>query len=144
MPPSLILFLIGMLAGAEQDKPLWKSILCQPIIKAYLTSHSWTITEHIFLDNLNKQLHMFNHQKALAHELLMKLKCQSFTSNFILNASLGEVININSIYQSYKAPIQTAKWLLWTWPTLDKLSTSDNPQTQKEPTTPSWEISYSG
>ena len=45
----------------------------QPVLKAYPTQHSWIITANISIGELNKQLHMFNHQKALAHELLMKL-----------------------------------------------------------------------
>ena len=70
---------------------------------------------------------MFNHQKALAHELLMKLQYQPFASNFILNALLGEFTNIDSIYQSYKLTIKMAIQLLWTEPALNKLSTADSP-----------------
>ena len=60
---------------------------------------------HISLDNLNNWLCMFNYQKALAHKLLMKLQYQIFASNFLLNALLEEVTNIDSIYQPYKSTI---------------------------------------
>ena len=123
--PSLSLFLIGMLTTTKQDKAQWESILFQPVLKAYLMWHSWIITAHISLGNLNKQLHMFNNKKALAHELL-KLQCQPFTSNIIFNALLGEFSNINSIYQSYKSTIQMAKQLLQTEPVLDKLWPTDS------------------
>ena len=51
---------------------------------------------------------MFKHQKTLAHELLMKLQCQPFASNFMLNALLGEFTNIDSSYQSYDSTMQRA------------------------------------
>ena len=76
---------------------------------------------------LNRQLHMFNCQTALVHELLMKLRCQPFASNFMLNALLGEFTNIKSIYQLYEPNIQTAIQLLRTEPVLDRLTTADNP-----------------
>ena len=114
-------------AGAKQDKPEWESILFQLVLKAYARWHTRIITAHISLGNLNKQLHMLNHQKAPAHELLMKLQCQPFTSNFILNALIGEFTNIDSIYQLYKPIIWMAIQVLQTEPALDKLSTADNP-----------------
>ena len=125
--PSFILFLIGMVTGGKQDKPQWESIPFQPVLKAYPTWHSWIITMHISLGNLNKQLCMFYHQKALAHELLMKLQYQTFASIFVLNAVLGEFTNIDSIYQSYIPTIQVAIQLLWTEPVLNKLSPADSP-----------------
>ena len=116
-----------MLTGAKQDKPQCKSILFQPVLKAYLTQHSWIITVYLSLGNSDKQLCMFNCQNALAHELLMKLQCQSFASNFILNALIGEFTNIDSIYQSYKLTIPMAIQLPWTEPDFDKLSLTDSP-----------------
>ena len=70
---------------------------------------------------------MFNCQKALAHELLMKLQCQPFATYFILNALLGEFTNIESIYQLHKPTIQMAIQLPQTEPVLNKLSTADSP-----------------
>ena len=69
---------------------------------------------------------MSNHQKTLAHELLMKLK-QPFTSIFILNALLGGFTNIDTIYQLYKPSIQRAIQLLQTEPVFDKLLPTDSP-----------------
>ena len=70
---------------------------------------------------------MFNYQKALAQELLMRLQCQPFASNFMLNALLGEFSNINNIYKSFEPMIEIAIQLLRTEPVLDVLITSDNP-----------------
>ena len=89
--------------------------------------HSWIITAQVSIGDLNKQLHMFNCQKALSQELLMRLQCQPVASNFVLNALLGEVSSINNIYLSYEPIIQTAIQLLRTEPVLYKLTTSDNP-----------------
>ena len=67
--------------------------------------HSWIITAHISLGDLNRQLHMFNCQKTLAHQLLVKLQGQLLASHFVLNALLDEFSNIDSIYESYKPTI---------------------------------------
>ena len=102
----LSLFLIWMLTGAKQDKPQWESVLFQPVLKAYLTWYSWIITAHISIGNLNKQLWMFNSQKALVHELLMKLQCQPFVSNFVLNTFLEEfttsTVSTNHVHLPYE------------------------------------------
>ena len=71
-------------------------------VKTYQTRQSWIITEQIAIGDLNRQLCMFNCQKALAQELLMRLKCQPFTFNLILNALLGEISNIDIIYKLHE------------------------------------------
>ena len=109
---------------AKQYKPQWESVLFQPVLKTYPTRHSQIITAHKSLGDLNKELCMFNHQKALAHEL-------QFASNFMLNALLGEFSNIHNIYQMYEPTIQAAIQLLRTEPVLDKLTTLANPWPQK-------------
>ena len=125
--PSFSLFLIGMLTRTKQDKPQHGSVLFHLVLKAYSTWHSWIITAHVFLGELNKQLHMFNHQEESAHQLLMKLQCQLFTSNFVLNDLLGELTNIDSIYQLYRPTMQMTIQLLQTEPVLNRLSPSDSP-----------------
>ena len=77
---------------------------------------------HISIGDLNKQLCMFNHQKALAHELLIKLQCQPFTYNFVLIAFLGDFINIKNIYHSHECAIQMTIQLLRTEPAFNILS----------------------
>ena len=57
----------------------------------------------------------------------MKLQSQTFTSNFVLNTLLGEITNIDSLYQSYRPTIQMAIQLLQTKPVLNKLSHADSP-----------------
>ena len=122
---------------AKQDKPQ-KSVLYQLELKAYPMRHTWMITVHISICNLNKQLGMLNCQKTLVHELLMKLQCIPFTSNFVFNALLGELSNIDNIYHIYhlyEPTIWTAVQLLRTEPVIDKINNLWKPMIQKEPTT---------
>ena len=97
---------MGTLAEETQHTPHCESMLFHPVLKAYPTWHSWIITAHISVGDLNRQLHMFNHQKTLAHQLLVKLQCQPLASHFVLDALLGEFSNIDSTYESYKPTIQ--------------------------------------
>ena len=55
---------------------------------------------------------MFNHQKTLARQLLVKLQGQALTSHFVLNTLLDEFSNMDSIYGSYKPTIPSAVQLL--------------------------------
>ena len=103
-PPFFSLLFIGILAEKKQDTPCNESVLFHPVLKAYPTCHSWIITAHISVDDLNRQLHMFNCQKTLT-ELLVKLQGQMPASHLVLNALLDEFSNINSMYESYKPTI---------------------------------------
>ena len=68
----------------------------------------------ISLGALNRQLHLFNCQKTLAHQLLVKLQDQLLVSNFVLSALLDEFSIIDSLYKSYKPTIWSAVQLLKT------------------------------
>ena len=57
---------------------------------------------------------MSNQWKTLTHQLLVKLQDQTLASHLVVNALLDEVANIDSIYESYKATIKSAVWLLKT------------------------------
>lgn len=70
---------------------------------------------------------MLNHQKTLAHQLLVKLQGQLLASHFVLNALLGEFINIDNIYKSYKSTIQSAVQLLKTESEFENLAPPQNP-----------------
>ena len=59
-------------------------------------------TAHISLGNLHRHQCMFNHQKTLDHQLLVKLQDQLLASQPILNALLDEFSNLDIIYESYK------------------------------------------
>ena len=87
-------------------------MLFHPVLKAYPIRHSWIITAHISLGDLNRQQHMFNYQKTLPHQLLVKLQDQKLASQLVLNALLVEFSSIDSIYESYRPTILSAVQLL--------------------------------
>ena len=57
---------------------------------------------------------MFNIQKIIAHQLLVKLKDQPLTSQLVVNDLLDESANIDNICESYKPTIKSAVQLLKT------------------------------
>ena len=98
----------------EKDTPHNKSVLFHPVLKAYPTNHSCMITAHILLGNVDRQLHMFNHQKTLVHQLLVKLQRKLLASQLVLSVLLDEFFNIDNIYESYRSTISSAIQLLRT------------------------------
>ena len=107
-------------------------MLLHPDLKAYPAWHSWIITANISLGDLNRQLHMFNHQKTIAYQLLVKFQGQLLASHFVLNALLGEISNTDSIYESYKPSIRSAEvQLLKTESEFENLSPLENPQSKR-------------
>ena len=57
---------------------------------------------------------MFNRQKTLAHQLLVKLQNQQLASQLVVNALLDEFANIDNIYESYRPTIKSAVQFLKT------------------------------
>ena len=55
---------------------------------------------------------MFNWQKTLAHQLLVKLQNQLLASQLVVNALMDESANIDNIYESYRPTKKSALWLL--------------------------------
>ena len=113
----------------KQDTPCHEPVLFYLVLKAYPTCHSWIITAHISLGDLNRQLYMFNCQKTLAHQILMKLQGKPLAFQLVLNALLDEFSSINSIYISHKPTIQSAVQLLKT--DLENLSPPENPWSKR-------------
>ena len=72
---------------------------------------------------------MFNCQKTLAHQLLVKLQDQPLASQLVLSAPLDEFSNIDSIYELYKPTIRSAVQLLKT--DSENLSPPENPQVNR-------------
>ena len=67
------IFLLGMLISASFEQESQESILFHPVPKANPTCHSWIITAHISLGDLEKQWKMFIQQKARSQQLLNSL-----------------------------------------------------------------------
>ena len=91
-----------MLTSATLKQEYWESILFHPVLKAYQTHHSWIITTHISLGDLQKQWKMFIQQKARSQQLLNSLQQKPLAPNYLLSALQAELTNSDSIYTSYK------------------------------------------
>ena len=109
-PPFFGLLCIRTLV--DKDTPCHESVLSHPVLKAYPTHHSWIITAHISVENLDWQLCMFSLQKSLAHQLLVKLWDQPLASKLVVNVLMDKSANIDNIYKSYRPTIKAAVWLL--------------------------------
>ena len=51
-----------------------ESVLFQPVLKAYPLCHSWIITAHVSLGNLEKQWRMFIKQMERTQQLLNSIQ----------------------------------------------------------------------
>ena len=101
-----------------------ESVLFQPILKAYPTHHSWMITAHVSLGNMEKQWQLFTKQMIRTHQLLPSLLWKPAGSTQLLSGLDEEFSNLNSIYTSYQPLIQAANQLLQREPSFDGIPVS--------------------
>ena len=101
----------------------WESILFQLVLKAYPIHHSWIITTHVSLGNLEKQWKMFVQQMERMQQLLNSLQQKPLAPTYILSALQVELANFDNICTSYKPFILTATQLLRREPTFNGMST---------------------
>ena len=110
------------LTNATVKQESQESVLFQPVLKAYPTHHSWVITTHVSLGNLEKQWRTFVQQMARTQQLLNSLQQKPLAPTYIISALQAELTNLDSIYTSYKPLILTATQLLRRKPTFDGIS----------------------
>ena len=101
-------------------------VLFQPVLKAYPTHHSWLITAHISLGQLEHHWKSFNRQMDKTHQLLQFLSQQPSILTQLLATLQMELTNINDIYISCRPIIIPAINLLNTDPSFDGLSSHNN------------------
>ena len=101
----------------------WESVLFQPVLKAYPMSHSWIITAHVSLGNLEKQWRMFIRQMDRTQQLLNSLLQKPLVHLF--STLQVELTNLDSIYTSYKPLILVATQLLKKETSFDRVLTSN-------------------
>ena len=101
-----------------------ESILFQPIRKAYPTWHSWMITVHVSLGNMEKQWKLFTTQMIRTCQLLPSLLWHPAAPTQLLSGLGEEFSSLNSIYTSYQPLIQVATQLLQRDPTFDGIPVS--------------------
>ena len=89
-------------------KELGESVIFQLVLQAYQSHHSWIITAHISLGNLECHWKAFNRQLARAQQLLHSLEQQSSVQTQLLSTLQVELSNIEGIYNSGKTTIISA------------------------------------
>ena len=89
-----------------------ESVPFQPVLKACVTCHSWMITSHASLGNMEKQWKLFTRQMIRTCQLLPCLQWKPEDPTQLLSALEAEPNNLNSIYTSYQPLIQAATQLL--------------------------------
>ena len=93
-------------------KELGESIIFQPVLQAYPMHHSWIITAHISLGNLECHWKAFNIQLVRTQQLLCSLDQQPSVQTQLLSTLQVELSNIEDIYNSGKTTIISAIKLL--------------------------------
>ena len=103
-------------------KELGKLVIFQPVLQAYPTCHSWIITAHVSLGNLECYWKAFNRQLSRTWQLLCSLDQQPSVQTQQLSTLQVELTNINDIYNSGKTTIISAIKLLQSNPSFDRHS----------------------
>ena len=84
----------------------------QPVLKAYLTCHSWIITAHLSLGHLESHLKYFNRQVDKTHQLLLFLSHCPVVPTHLIYPLQVELDTINDMYDSCRPTIISAINLL--------------------------------
>ena len=91
---------------------LGESVIFQPVLQAYPTRHSWIITAHISLGNLECHWKLFNRQLTRTHQFLRSLDQHPPAPTQLLSTLQLELSNIQDIYNSGESTITSAIQLL--------------------------------
>ena len=102
---------------------LGESVIFQSVLQAYPTQHSWIITTHVSLGNLECHWRTFNRQFDRTQQLLQSLNQHPSAPTQLLSMLQLELSNIKDIYNSGKTTIISAI----------KLLQSNQPQTHIHP-----------
>ena len=89
----------------------WESVPFQPLLKAYPMHHSWIITAHVSLGNLEKQWRMFTRQMDKT-QLLNSLLQKPLTPTHLFSTLEAELTSLDSIHTSCRPLILAATQLL--------------------------------
>ena len=87
--------------------------------------HSWIITTHVSLGNLEKQWRMFIRQMDRTEQLLDSFLQKPLTPTHLFSTLEAELTNLNSIHKSYKPLILAATQLLKNEPSFNGVSVSN-------------------
>ena len=102
-----------------------ESVFFQPILKAYPTHHSWVITAHVSLGDLEKQWKMFTRQMDRTQQLLSSLLQKPLAPTHLFSTLEAELNSLKRIHTSYKPLIWAATQLLKKEPSFNRVSVSN-------------------
>ena len=97
--------------NSSQTEP-GESVIFQPVLQAYPTRHSWIITAHVSLGNLERHWKLFNGQLTSTQQFLRSLDQHPSAPPQLLTTLQLELSNIQDIFQSSKTTITSAINLL--------------------------------
>ena len=113
---------MGILISATFEQESQESVLFHPVLKVYPTCHSWMITSHISLGDLEKQWKMVIQKKARSQQQLNSLQWKPLAPSYLLSTWQAKLANLDSIYTPYKPLILTATQLLKREPPFNGMS----------------------
>ena len=96
-----------------------KLVIFQPVLKAYPTCHSWIITAHVSLGNLEKQWKLFTRQMDRKQQLLNYFLQEPSAPNHLFSTLETELKSLDTINTFYKQLILAAIQLLKKDPSFD-------------------------
>ena len=105
-----MIFMLAPTTNSSQ-RELGESVIFQPVLQAHPTWHSWIITAHFSLGNLECHWKTFNRQLART-QWLHSLDWQPSAPTQLLSTLQVELSNIEGIYNSGKTTIISAIILL--------------------------------
>ena len=79
-----MLFMVTPTTNSSR-RELGESVIFQPVLQAYPTCHSWIITAHVSLGNLECHWKAFNRQLARTRQLLCSLDQQPSAQTQLLS-----------------------------------------------------------
>ena len=88
------------------------SVLFQPVLQAYPTWHSWIVTAHISLGQLECHWNLFKWQLAKTKQFLSSLEQHPSASPLLITTLQMELSNIQDLYKSHETLIMSAMNLL--------------------------------
>ena len=97
--------------NSSQTEP-GELVIFQPVLQAYPTRHSWIITAHVSLGNLECHWKLFNRQLTKTQQFLGSLDQHPSAPTQLLTTLQLELSNIQDIYKSSKTTITSAINLL--------------------------------
>ena len=91
---------------------LGELVIFQPVLQAYPNRHSWIITAHVWLRNLEHHWKLFTRQLTRAQQFLRSLDQHPSAPTQLLSTLQLELSNIQDIYKSSESTITSAIQLL--------------------------------